>query len=201
MTATGPIIMLFSAALMAIITPALACYQWLGLAPSIAVGLGLALLIARIALKAIASETHAEKRWPMAYWVLGSIIVDYLGTPMETLLPGSLRTLLYRFLGASIGRDSIIFGKLVEPQFINIGKGAIVGEGALLMAHSIERGRVQFGRIHVGDGATIGARAIVMPGCTIEAGATLAAGAVLPRNTNVPEQATWGGVPAKAISA
>jgi hypothetical protein len=199
MNASGPVIVLCSAALMAIITSVLVCYKWLGLPPSIGVGLGLALLIARTALQAIACEKQAEKRWPMALWALGSIIVDCLGTPMETLLPGPLRTLLYRFLGASVGRGSIIFGKLIEPQFINIGKGAIVGEGALLMAHSIERGRVQFGRIHVGDGATIGARSIVMPGCTIEAGATLAAGSVLTKNTIVPERAMWGGVPAKAL--
>jgi maltose O-acetyltransferase len=51
--------------------------------------------------------------------------------------------------------------------------------------------------VNVGSDATIGARAVVLPGVTIGEGARILAGSVV--NKNVPPHGRWGGIPAKPV--
>jgi acetyltransferase-like isoleucine patch superfamily enzyme len=54
-------------------------------------------------------------------------------------------------------------------------------------------------RVTVGDGADIGVNAVLLPGVTIGEGAIIGAGAVVPRDTVVPPNAIYTGVPAKLL--
>ena len=54
-------------------------------------------------------------------------------------------------------------------------------------------------RVTVGNGADIGVNAVLLPGVTIGEGAIIGAGAVVPRDTVVPPNAIYAGVPAKLL--
>jgi len=53
--------------------------------------------------------------------------------------------------------------------------------------------------VSVGDGADIGVNAVLLPGVSVGEGAIIGAGAVVPRDTQVPANAIYAGVPAKLL--
>ena len=53
--------------------------------------------------------------------------------------------------------------------------------------------------VRVGNGADIGVNAVLLPGVTVGAGAIIGAGAVVARDTQVPPNAIYAGVPAKLL--
>ncbi len=53
--------------------------------------------------------------------------------------------------------------------------------------------------VRVGDGADIGVNAVLLPGVTIGKGAIVGAGAVVTRDTQVPPNTIYAGVPAKLL--
>lgn len=117
------------------------------------------------------------------------------------ILPVPLVTLLYRALGARIGRDSYVAGMLFDPEWVAIGERVMVGHQATLIPHVIENGLVSIKPIEIGSDCTIGAGAIVLSGTVIADGAMVAAGAVVAKNTRIPAGETWGGIPARRLGA
>lgn len=107
----------------------------------------------------------------------------------------------------SVGSDTYI-GFDCSIGRVAIGKGVLVSDSVIVMSgrhqHTTRRGgrpglaeAVEFSPIVIGDGAWIGAGAIVM--ANIGARAVVAAGAVVTRS--VPEEGTVAGVPARPIGA
>ena len=87
---------------------------------------------------------------------------------------------------------------------IQIGNNVALGHQVMLMTgtHHLggpaRRAGNYFAQpIVIGDGAWIGARAIILPGVTIGAGAVVAANAVVTKD--VPDNVIVGGIPARII--
>ena len=66
------------------------------------------------------------------------------------------------------------------PQGVHIEAGSVIDAHAVVLSHDMSRGLYCHTRI--GSGAVIGARAIIMPGVTVGAGAQVAPGAVVTRD-------------------
>jgi maltose O-acetyltransferase len=105
-------------------------------------------------------------------------------------------------IGAGSGVNIGCFFDNLAP--ITIGREVSIGHQVLLLTSAHERGSGRraagpaVGKpIVVGDGAWIGARAVVMPGVTIGAGCTVGAGAVVTRDC-LPG-GTYVGVPARLV--
>ena len=81
------------------------------------------------------------------------------------------------------------------PKGIHIGAGAVIDEEAVVLTHDMVRGLYLDTRI--GEGATLGPRAIVLPGISVGKGAKVLAGAVVIRD--VPDAATVAGNPARIV--
>lgn len=94
--------------------------------------------------------------------------------------------------------------------FINLGAPVVIGDRVslghevmiLTDTHSIAQPERRAGPLYarpvrIGDGAWVGARALILPGVEIGSGAVVAAGAVVTRN--VPSSVLVGGVPARVI--
>ncbi|MEO6091802.1 MAG: DapH/DapD/GlmU-related protein [Novosphingobium sp.] len=81
------------------------------------------------------------------------------------------------------------------PKGVHIGAGAVIDEEAVVLTHDVVRGL--FLDTRIGEGATLGPRAIVLPGVTVGKGAHLLAGAVVIRD--VPDHATVAGNPARIV--
>lgn len=136
-----------------------------------------------------------------ASWKLqGFLYIFNLGLFMNSyLIPVNLRGLLYSFLGARIGKWVMIGGKILEPPLVEIGDYSQLGEDVLLTAHTVERGMVTLGKIRIGRHVTIGVKAVVFPWVEIGDNAIIAAGSVVTKNTKVPMNEVWGGIPARKL--
>ncbi|HEB99601.1 MAG TPA: acyltransferase [Thiotrichales bacterium] len=114
-------------------------------------------------------------------------------------LPIPLRRLVYLALGARLGHNTYSAGAILDPPLTRIGDNSIVGHDAVLFAHVIEGERLALEPIEIGDGVTIGAKAVVMPGVRIGDGALVSAGAVVTKGTRIGPGEIWGGVPARCL--
>ena len=115
------------------------------------------------------------------------------------LIPINLRGLIYSFLGAKIGKSVMVGGKILEPPLVEIGDYTQLGEDSLVTAHTVEKGSVTLGRIRIGNNVTVGVKAVIFPGVEIGDNCIVAAGSIVTKNTRIPVNEIWGGIPAKRI--
>ncbi|HEY4106949.1 MAG TPA: DapH/DapD/GlmU-related protein [Polyangiaceae bacterium] len=101
---------------------------------------------------------------------------------------------------ASIGADCV----LDLGEKITIGDRVTLGPGVMILTSTHEldirehrAGPVQLAPVTIGDGAWLGARAIILPGVTVGAGAIVNPGAVV--NKDVAPQTRVGGIPATQL--
>ena len=87
---------------------------------------------------------------------------------------------------------------------ISIGPGVALGHDVLILTsthrlgdHHRRAAELTVGPVTIDEGAWIGARAVILPGRTIGAGAVVAAGAVVTQD--VPPDVMVGGVPAREL--
>lgn len=113
-------------------------------------------------------------------------------------------------VGIAIGARTIVnVGAYLSGEGgLDIGEDVLIGPHAKLLSagHAIDEGdaiiarnRITRARISVGDGAWIGAGAIVLEGVSVGRGAVVAAGAVV--RQDVPAGMVAAGMPARVIRA
>ncbi len=99
-----------------------------------------------------------------------------------------------------------VYSYLSGEGGLEIGDEVLIGSHAHLLSagHLIDQGHasiwrnpISYGRIRIGEGAWIGASALVLPGVTIGEGAVVGAGAVVTRD--VPPFAIAVGSPARVV--
>jgi sugar O-acyltransferase (sialic acid O-acetyltransferase NeuD family) len=106
---------------------------------------------------------------------------------------------------AIVGRGAVVMANATINVAAEIGENAIVNTSAsidhhcIIGAHAhIAPGAILAGNVRVGDETLVGAGAVVIPGVSIGARCVVGAGAVV--TSNVPDDATVAGVPARAIA-
>ncbi|MEO2221623.1 MAG: hypothetical protein CXT72_03245 [Methanobacteriota archaeon] len=119
---------------------------------------------------------------------------------LPKLVPSFIGTLYYRLSGAKIGKGCQLNTENVNDcKSVIIGNNVVLGGACTINAHLVERDELVMAPVVIGDGALIGAKSIVQPGCKIGEGAVIATMAVLPKWTEVPAGEVWAGIPAKCI--
>jgi acetyltransferase-like isoleucine patch superfamily enzyme len=102
-------------------------------------------------------------------------------------------------------RCEVGWGCVLEiGEKLTLGDGVVLGPEVLILTTTHELGPKEHRAgplvrkpVSIGAGASLGARAIVLPGVTIGEGAQILAGSVL--NKDVPARTRWGGIPAKQL--
>lgn len=117
------------------------------------------------------------------------------------ILPFPILGLLLKSLGAKIGSNSYCAGICMDPQFVVIGNDSVIGNDAMLIAHIIEGHELAYETIRIGNNVTVGARAIIMAGVTIDDGAIIGVQSVVRKGSHIRSGETWVGCPAKRIEA
>ncbi len=135
-------------------------------------------------------------KWAFAsslYLLINFTFIDFiLLTPFANLLQ--------RLLGARLGRNVQINSKFIfDSTLLEIGDNTVVGGGAIIIGHVVERGVLKLKKVKIGKNVTIGSHSTIMPGCEIGDCAIIGAGAVLLKNTKVAPHSVWYGVPAENI--
>lgn len=169
------------------------------------------------------SMPHWAKRLLLGLYWLSYDTRDYLAEAIGWLPSNHLRCLLWRCLGARVGRRTSVHRncRFYRPSGVSIADHTVVNREVLLDGRmgltiggnvSISEGAALFtlehdpqspdfasrgGPVVVGSRVFIGARAIILPGNTIGEGAVVAAGAVVTHD--VAPFTIVGGVPARPI--
>lgn len=126
------------------------------------------------------------------------LIINF--TFIDFILLTPFANLLQRLLGARLGRNVQINSKFIfDSTLLEIGDNTVVGGGAIIIGHVVERGILKLKKVRIGKNVTIGSHATIMPGCEIGDNSIIGAGAVLLKNTKVEPHSVWYGVPAENI--
>jgi len=140
-------------------------------------------------------------RWPDAKPPV-RVVYNYVLVWLVRVVP-SLRTRnwLLRRLGATV-EPGVAWGleatpDVFWPELVTLREGAIVGYDATLLCHEFLREEYRTGRVVVGEGAMVGAGAVVLPGVEVGAGAQVAANSLV--TEDVPPGTTVAGVPAEPV--
>lgn len=119
--------------------------------------------------------------------------------PMYSL-PSSYVNLYYRLMGAEIARGVQIASLLInDPQHVSIGKGSLIGGGAIINSHSVENGNLIVAANRIGTNVTIGLNSVLLAGVCVEDSALVGARSVVTKHKVVPNGEKWIGTPAKKM--
>jgi acetyltransferase-like isoleucine patch superfamily enzyme len=88
------------------------------------------------------------------------------------------------------------FAHVVDPDMLHLGDDVTVQ--ALFQAHTFEDRVLKVDHVHVRDGATVGANAVLLYGADVGAGATVAPHSVVMKRERLEPGAAYEGVPTRA---
>jgi len=140
--------------------------------------------------------TLAAMRWYVHCTM--TLVVRY--SFLEFVTPSPFSQLYYTLMGMKIGRDVTLNSTAIaDPSLIEIGDRATIGGSANILAHYAQGGYLVIAPVKIGEGATIGMRAVIMGGVTVGAKAKVLANSFVLPNTNIPDGESWAGIPAQKI--
>jgi acetyltransferase-like isoleucine patch superfamily enzyme len=140
--------------------------------------------------------TLAAMRWYVHCTM--TLVVRY--SFLEFVTPSPFSQLYYMLMGMKIGREVTINSTAIaDPSLIEIGDRATIGGSANILAHYAQGGFLVIAPVKIGEGATIGMRAVIMGGVTVGAKAKVLANSFVLPNTHIPDGESWAGIPAQKI--
>lgn len=111
----------------------------------------------------------------------------------------SLKTLHLRLMGAKIGQNVTMGGRVIDASLFEAGDNVNIGGYSDILTHSMEEGKIIWKRVRIGSKCTVGQNTTILPGAVMEEGSVLGAMSLLPKDKRIPKGEVWGGVPAKKI--
>jgi acetyltransferase-like isoleucine patch superfamily enzyme len=114
-------------------------------------------------------------------------------------LPVLIRAQWYMLFGAKWPHSARVAGRVLDCPLVELGNDSLLGIECLVTAHYETAEGIRVGRVRVGKNATVGMRAVVLPGVTVEDDAVVAASALVPSDRRIPAGETWAGIPARRL--
>ncbi|HWN29074.1 MAG TPA: hypothetical protein VNP37_19075, partial [Actinomycetospora sp.] len=107
-----------------------------------------------------------------------------------------------RLFGAHIGaRTWIGTTYLTEFDLVHVHDDATVGTGVSLQTHLFEDRVMKMSTVTIGEGATVGTRAIVLYDAVVGPQVSLDALSLLMKGEQLADGSQWRGIPAQAAAA
>jgi hypothetical protein len=126
-------------------------------------------------------------------------LVRFTFLPFVTLTPPGV--LFLRAMGMRMGRrPRITTENLSDVSMIALGDDVTIGGSAHIFCHYGGAGNLVLAPVTIGSRATIGEKATLMGDVEVGEGATILAHSLLLPGTRVPAGERWGGSPARPIS-
>lgn len=133
-------------------------------------------------------------------WVTNAALTSFAAVTVGTFPWGQpgLGTRVFRALGAKMGKNSIaaIIG---EPYMVEMGDNSTCGVSSVLATHVIEGNRFYMAKIRIGNNVVVGGLSMIFPGVTIGDNSIIAAMSLIPKDTKIPPNTVWAGVPARQV--
>ncbi|MFH9943318.1 Pls/PosA family non-ribosomal peptide synthetase [Streptomyces murinus] len=137
--------------------------------------------------------------WGLAYMRFWLVKVLLHANPMVLLAGTPLYVLYLRALGARIGKGVTILSHTLPvcPDLVTIGAGTVIRKDSFILGYRAHRGRIQTGRITLGEGVFIGEKTTLDIDTSMGDGAQLGHASALHRGQAVPAGERWHGSPAE----
>ncbi|MER8060748.1 MULTISPECIES: Pls/PosA family non-ribosomal peptide synthetase [unclassified Streptomyces] len=137
--------------------------------------------------------------WGLAYLRFWLVKVLLHANPMVFLAGTPLYVLYLRALGARIGKGVTILSHTLPvcPDLVTIGAGTVIRKDSFILGYRAHRGRIQTGRITLGEGVFIGEKTTLDIDTAMGDGAQLGHASALHRGQAVPAGERWHGSPAE----
>ena len=122
--------------------------------------------------------------------------------PLTALEGTLLLPAVLRLFGCRIGRRALLgpgFSHVVDPDMLRLGDGVTVQ--ALFQAHTFEDRVLKIDHVHIRDGATVGANAVLLYGADIGEGASVAPHSVVMKRERLEPGVAYEGVPTQPVHA
>jgi non-ribosomal peptide synthetase-like protein len=142
---------------------------------------------------------HPVWSWGYFRWWLAKMLTMPVQGMAQSFVGTPLAPVFYRLLGARIGKRVYLGAVLDEPDLVTIGDDASIADMAILRTHSLQDGVLRLRRIHIGNGAFVGCRAVISAGASLGDGAKLHPQSCLVEDTVAPAGSEWFGSPARPI--
>jgi non-ribosomal peptide synthetase-like protein len=175
--------------------------------PAVACGAGLAATLLVVALKWLLVGRYRPRVEPLwALFVRRSELIT--GLYESVAVPALLGMLTgtpwiapaLRLFGARIGRRTCIQTTyLTEFDLVRVGDDACVGASASLQTHLFEDRVMKMSTVTLGEGSTVGARAVVLYDARLAAGAVLDPLSLAMKGESLPAGGRWRGIPAGPV--
>lgn len=101
------------------------------------------------------------------YWSLRGAIKKLAFWASHNCLLPWVDLLAFKMFGVKMKGGVALFDAWVDSEFIEIGKGSLIGQGAILMSSMITTDWLIIRKVTIGDGVLIGSHAVIAPGTTI----------------------------------
>ena len=131
------------------------------------------------------------------YWKLLTILYRLGQGALRPFTPVFLKPVVEKLFGAKIGKNVALGGTIDDPYLVTIADGVVLGNGSLVSGNVIVNGKIRFGEVRIGAGATVGANSVELPGTDIGDSALVMGGAMVMTDAKIPAGETWRGNPAR----
>lgn len=131
------------------------------------------------------------------YWKLLTILYRLGQGALLPFTPVFVKPVVEMLYGAKIGANVALGGTIDDPYLVAIGDGVVLGNGSLVSGNVIVNGKIRFGEVRIGAGATVGANSVVLPGTEIGDNALVMGGAMVMTDAKIAAGETWRGNPAR----
>jgi hypothetical protein len=161
---------------------------------------GLTLLLLVGVLRIVFGLALKEGEYPMIslatmkWTIVGALQLLVSNTFMDYILLTPFAALLYRLMGAKVGKFVQINSSFcADLSLLEIGDGSVIGGHATVIGHSFERHTLILKRVKIGKQVIVGLNAVVLPGVEIGDRAMVAGGAFVPKDTKIPPGTVYYG--------
>lgn len=139
--------------------------------------------------------------WPLLDWMRYLISIHLVRVFAGTLFRATpLWSFYLKLNGARVGRGVYVNSLAVtDHNLLDFGDDVVIGEGAHVSGHTIERGRLKTAPVRLGAGVTIGLEAIVGIGVEAGPGSQVGALSLVPKFSRLEAGAVYVGIPVRKL--
>ncbi len=135
----------------------------------------------------------------MRNWVLSQVFYLPAAVILDFFHLYLLKTFHVQLFGGKVGKNVVMGGLVLDPSLLEVGDNSVIGGFSTILGHAVERGKIIFGKVTIGKNCGVGVRATILAGAKLEDGSMLGAHSLLVKNSTIPANATYGGVPARGL--
>ncbi|HEV7451634.1 MAG TPA: Pls/PosA family non-ribosomal peptide synthetase [Pseudonocardiaceae bacterium] len=139
--------------------------------------------------------------WGLTYlrfWFYGKVAGL---APVQALTGTPLLAPYLRMLGARVGRDCHLSGRVEMPKFVEIGDGASVGYAARIQPYVVQDGWFRLAPVRIGSGSFVGTNSVVLAGAEIGDEASVGEQSLVHADRRIPAGEHWAGSPIARVQA